>query len=329
MKLLINTSSFSLLGAILLLAGIALPGMSRDHRENASPGRRPILWKDPGEIEKLDLYYGIGGPQGDPNPKGRFLFLSRKGSFSDGSEKIIVRDGRGRRWTVKFGRESKPETVATRIAWAAGFHVDENYFVPRVRIEGRRTFIARDIRFERDNDGYKTIGRWDWNSNPFEGTRELGGLKTLMALLGNWDLKKANNKIVQRSRKRSDASMHIYYVNDLGATFGSTGYAFGRWPLLGEFPSGTKGIPSHYASETLVRNVNNGTVTFNVNRRKATRMLRHVKTEDALWMANLLARLSDDQLKDAFRAGGYGESEILIYVSALRDRIQQLQSLAL
>ena len=52
-----------------------------------------------------------------------------------------------------------------------------------------------------------------------------------------------------------------------------------------------------------------------------------VKVEHARWMGNLLARLSEKQLKDAFRAGGFTESEVDIYVNEIRDRIKQLQNL--
>jgi len=44
-------------------------------------------------------------------------------------------------------------------------------------------------------------------------------------------------------------------------------------------------------------------------------------------MGNLLARLSDQQLSDAFRAGGFDQTETTIYLRALHDRINQLQSL--
>ena len=44
-------------------------------------------------------------------------------------------------------------------------------------------------------------------------------------------------------------------------------------------------------------------------------------------MGELMARLSDNQIADAFRAGGFDETETAIYVRALRDRIRQLQNL--
>src|SRR5215210_7021295 len=121
---------------------------SADAREG-----RAVLWQEPTDIESRDLFNGIGGAQGAPDPSGKFTFKER--SSSGTSEKIIVEDDKGREWTVKFGAETKPETSATRIIWAAGYHVDQIYFVKRTRILGRGDFDVWDVRFERRNDGMK------------------------------------------------------------------------------------------------------------------------------------------------------------------------------
>jgi hypothetical protein len=44
-------------------------------------------------------------------------------------------------------------------------------------------------------------------------------------------------------------------------------------------------------------------------------------------MGSPLSRLSDKQLMDAFRAGGYDQAEISTLVGAMRDRIKELQDL--
>jgi hypothetical protein len=61
--------------------------------------------------------------------------------------------------------------------------------------------------------------------------REIGGLKTRIALLNNYDLKEANNKATRPSKKNSDPNRLYYYVNELGATFWSTGPRIGKWSL--------------------------------------------------------------------------------------------------
>lgn len=311
---------------LILGTYVAVPPARADQEmlEEGMNGQ-PVLWQEPTDLEKRDLFYGIGGRQGAPNPTDKFLF---KGRDPHGmSEKIFVEDQRDRRWTAKFGLEARPETVATRIVWAAGFHVDQDYFLRRAWIEGRN-FEARDVRFERDDDGFKKVARWSWHANPFVGTRELDGLKVLMALLNNFDLKSENNKIVRPGKKSGrDPNKLIYYVSDLGATLGTTGYWFTQNPIGGLFGAGTKGIPENFAAHPFIDGVKNCEVLFHNKRSLAKQALAGVKVDNARWMGDLLARLSDKQFADAFRAGGFDERETAIYLAALRDRIRQLQDL--
>jgi hypothetical protein len=278
------------------------------------------LWQDPVDLETRDLYYGMGGQKGAPDPSSAFIFIQRE--VGGILEKIQVKDDKKRDWTVKFGEEARSETTATRIVWAAGYHVDQDYFVRRVKIEGRGGIDARDVRFERDDDGFKSVGRWSWDSNPFAGTRELDGLKVLMALLNNFDLKTENNKIVCPKKESQDVL--IYYVNDLGATLGSTGYWFTELPLVGELPAGSKGVANHFANSQFIDSVKDGVVVLHNKRRRAQRALEGVKVENARWMGGLLSRLSNKQLTDAFRAGGFDDAETATYVRALQRRIRQL-----
>jgi hypothetical protein len=286
-----------------------------------------LMWEDPVDIESRDLFYGIGGEKGAPSPSGKYIFIRRE--TGGVSEKILVEDERDRKWVVKLGLEPRPETVATRIVWAVGYHVDQDYFVKQVIVKrGKEELLLGDVRFERDDDGFKKVGRWDWQSNPFAGTREFDGLKTLMALLNNFDLKTNNNKIIQPKKKKgSEKTKLIYYVNDLGATLGSTGYWFTELPLIGEMPAGTKGVPERFVRQPFIEEVRNGKVIFHMQRRRAKRRLEGVKVENARWMGELLARLSDKQLADAFRAGGFTEQETASYVGAIRERIEQLRHL--
>src|SRR4030095_11640979 len=77
-----------------------------------------VLWQDPLDLEVRDLFYGIGGRKGAPDPEGKYTFVADKGSPNDSNPKIDVKDDEGRSWTVKLGPEVKAETAATRIVWA-------------------------------------------------------------------------------------------------------------------------------------------------------------------------------------------------------------------
>jgi hypothetical protein len=301
----------------------------KDEKKNdtaASTGdAHPVLWEDPTDIESRDLFNGPGGAEGAPDPNGKFTFVDRAAKGT--SEKIHVTDDKGRKWTVKFGPEAKPETAATRIVWAAGYHVDQDYFVKRTHIEGRGGFDVWDVRFERGDDGYKEEGLWKWEANPFNGTRELQGLKVLMALLNNWDLKFDNNKIVRPGKKGGgDRDERIYYVADLGATFGSTGSFISKLPFFGNAPAGTKGDPNGYYKQQFIDGVRNGQVVFHY-KGKDKKALEGITVENARWMGNLLGRLSDKQLSDALRAGGFSNADVATYLLAIRDRINQLKNL--
>ncbi|MBI3649477.1 MAG: hypothetical protein HY231_00325 [Acidobacteria bacterium] len=289
---------------------------------------RLVMWSEPTDIESRDLFYGAGGQEGAPNPSETFKFVRRITSGT--SEKMEVTDSKNRSWTVKLGAETKAETAATRIVWAAGYHVDQDYFVKVAKIDGRGGFEVADVRFERRDDGFSKVEEtptWSWTANPFMGSRELQGLKVLMALLNNWDLKDENNEIARPSKKSGgDKNMHIYYVSDLGATFGATGSLFRKIPGFANAPAGSKGEPNDYARQAFITGVNHGQVVFNY-KGKNRKALDGVSVENARWMGNLLSRLSDKQLNDAFRAAGFAPSEVEIYVRALRKRINDLKNL--
>ncbi|HLG15131.1 MAG TPA: hypothetical protein VJH03_11600 [Blastocatellia bacterium] len=300
-------------------------GKKKDQEAKSEDKARPVLWEEPKDIESRDMANGPGGAQGAPDPSGKFSFSHR--SEAGTSEKIVVNDDKGRSWTVKFGPEARPETAASRIVWAVGYHVDQVYFVKQAHIEGRGGFDVSDVRFERRDDGFKDVGLWEWDANPFMGTRELQGLKVVMALLNNWDLKVDNNKIIRPDQKNGgDRHVHIYYVGDLGATLGSTGSFFSKIPGFGNAPAGSKGQPDSYARQPFLIGVKDGQVVFNY-KGKDPDALRGVTVENARWMGGLLGRLSDKQLSDAFRAGGFNDAEVATYVKTIRSRIEQLKNL--
>ena len=81
-----------------------------------------VIWQEPFDLESRDLFYGIGGKKGEPDLSDTFRFVGKV--TSGHAEKIRVEDSRNRRWTVKFGEEPRPETAASRIVWAVGYHTD-------------------------------------------------------------------------------------------------------------------------------------------------------------------------------------------------------------
>jgi hypothetical protein len=92
-------------------------------------------------------------------------------------------------------------------------------------------------------------------------------------------------------------------------------------------PEKGKGDPEAFADEKFIKEVRGGRVYFYHQRSSGRKKLNGVSVTSARWMGNLLGRLSDKQLADAFCAGGFDQIETAIYVRALRGRIRQLQQL--
>ena len=71
---------------------------------------------------------------------------------------------------------------------------DEDYYVPEFKLTSAPTLrrganligkdgTVRRARFERKLPGLTNAGPWSWFDNPFVGTREFNGLRTMMAIL--------------------------------------------------------------------------------------------------------------------------------------------------
>ena len=54
---------------------------------------------------------------------------------------------------------------------------------------------------------------------------------------------------------------------------------------------------------------------------------RHVPRSDAMWMGQRLARLSPNQIRDAFRAAGYSKTEVEEFARVVENRIALLNDL--
>lgn len=295
-----------------------------------------VTWRDPGDIASLNLYYGAGSKEDAPDPNAKYTFV--KEDMQSGSPKFYVEDDRGVQWKVKLGQETQAETAATRLLWAAGYFVDEDYYLEKLIVAGipklqhGEDFVSaggtvHGARLERKQKEMKKLDDWDWFDNPFLEKREMNGLRVMMSLLNNWDLKEVNNSIYEMEGERR------YVVTDLGATFGNTGNTLKR----------SKGSSKDYADSKFIRNTTPGFIDFVMHSRpffllainvpyyrERTRMekiTQHIPRADAKWLGSRLSMLSREQISDCFRAGGYSTEEIDIYTKVVQKRIGQLNSL--
>jgi hypothetical protein len=328
------------LAVVLLVLPLSLAGAQQKHATRAQRERAAslpaVMWHDPGNVSKLNMTYGAGGTADAPDPNGKFVFI--KEDMHGTNPKFDVRDERGRVWRVKLGPESRPETAATRLLWAAGYYVNEDYFVPSLKIEnlpklrrGRKFVspdgIVRGARLKLRRKDTRKLGDWDWSHNPFAGTRTLNGLRVMMCLVDNWDLAADNNSVYEVDGERR------FLVTDVGASFGRTGNYFAR----------SKDDLNDYVRARFIAGQNSDHVDLVMHTRsflltvfdlpaynERVRMQwvgKDIPVADARWVGRLLAGLTPDQLRDCFRAAGYEPQTAEIYARTVQQRIAELNRL--
>jgi len=317
----------------------------KERRAEAANALPAVLWRDPGDIASLDLLNGAGGAKDAPDPHADYVFVEE--DLSGTSPKFYVKDSNGVKWLVKLGPEAKPETAATRLVWAMGYFTDEDYFLPQIQVQGLpklrrkmfgaspKTGIVPNVRLKRQGEDVKKVENWEWFDNPFVGTRELNGLRVLMGLINDWDLKTENNKVYVADQERH------FVVSDLGATFGKTGFAPSHVPLV---PHGTKGVLKDYEHARFIRATTDDLITLQMhttapffircfdrkyfNRYKGVqRIEQDIPVADAQWIGGLLARLTSQQIRDAFRAAGLQPEEVDAFAKVVEKRIAALNQL--
>ena len=333
--------------------------------KSASDPVKPVsigaLWHDPGDISALDLAFGEGGRAHAPRSDASYSF--EKEDLGGSSTKFYVKDQNGVEWLVKVGDEARGETATTRLVWAMGYFTDEDYFLPSMHVSGmvklhrqsraiHKDGTVTNARLKRIQRGQKKLNTWAWADNPFLGSRELNGLRVIMALVNNWDLKTINNKVygpkeakketapagddekISDLEKNQDGGGVRYAVSDLGASFGRTGGVSSR----------SKGKLKDYQKDNFIRAATPETVDF-VMRTKPAGILRlfrphyyrqrtamadtvgNIPRADAKWIGGQLARLTPEQIRSAFLAAGFTPKEADGYLIELKKRIVELNEL--
>lgn len=298
------------------------------------------LWRQP-DIPSENLFYGAGGAE--HQPRGPFVF--EKEDLEGTNPKFDVRDADGVKWKMKLGAEARPEPVAARFVWAVGYHTDEDYFLEEAQVTGlpehlhrggdkiERGGIMRAVRLKRQQNE-KKVGGWNWRDNRFVGTRELDGLRVMMAMIDNWDLKDVNNA-VRDLKGPGGAVEREFLVSDLGASFGTTGRKISH--------EASKGNLDAYKKAKFIIEARPDSVDFAVPSRPEALLVfdapeyvsrvnmewigKQIPIQNVRWIAGLLSQLTDQQIRDAFRAGGYLGPELDGFTFAFEHRIAELKKL--
>ena len=269
-----------------------------------------VLWRAPNDIESRNLLIGAGGEAMKPDLSRVTFVAVKEGGWST---KYDVTDGKGNEWVAKLSKEAQPETAANRLLWAVGYDTEISHLVPELEIQGKGTF--KNVRLEARPKDVKRTEFWLWANNPFVGKPEFQGLKIMMLLFNNWDMKDDNNVIL--ATKGVTDSERRFVISDLGATFGKTGGLISR----------SRNKPEDYVKSDFVKGVKGNLIDFSYSGKNG-KLFEDITVQDAKWLASWLSRLSDEQLKDAFRAANYSPEEVGQLAGAVRARINALTNLS-
>ena len=298
-------------------AGCVAPIMRSTVSGPPTPGQSAELWEEPADLAERDLFDGPWGKDLAPSPTATYDFVSEKTvGVSPG---FAVTDADGVEWSVKQGPEARVEVVVSRILSAVGYHQPPVYYLPRWTISGGPTSHEQtEGRFRPKHTVLSDEGEWSWHENPFIGTLPYNGLRVLMMILNQSDLKNSNNTLyaVEEPGDAQHAAQRWYVVRDIGAALGETGRLHPQRNNLASFER-----------IRFINRVRNGAVDFNYHGRHQE-LADHLTPEDVGWMCDLLARLRIDQWRDAFRAGGYDAATSERFIARIRHKIAEGQALA-
>jgi len=151
-----------------------------------------------------------------------------------------------------------------------------------------------------------------------------------MAVINSWDLTDANTGIYAHvDGQTRETSECVYMVRDLGSTFGSAHLTL----PLGK----VRGNVYEYARSRFPETVTDNYVNFGTpgldflfllpdpkdyfTRLREYWIGRRIPRADARYIGEVLARLSQDQIRDVFRAAEYSAEEAEGFARALQRRI--------
>jgi len=227
--------------------------------------------------------------------------------------KYRLEDANGNEWVVKVADESQAEVAANRLLWAIGYRTEIDQIVPKINIEGIGNY--KNARFELRTKEITRGDRWSWAGNPLAGTKEFDGLRIMMALVNNWDLKDDNNVFITEGGKQ------YLVVSDMGSSFG-------KLADKSKTRSGRSvNKPEDFAEAGFIKGVDGGMVVLDY-RGMGEDYLKGIKVENARWLADLLLQLTDKQISDTFRAAGYENEDVNTFTVAIKQRIAALDAAA-
>jgi hypothetical protein len=275
-----------------------------------SPAQLAELWSrpEPGR----NLFHGVGGSRLAPDPGLRYTVVEIKRSgFSRG---YTLLDPQKREWSAKFPPEAPTEVTASRIFWGVGFHQPPIYYLGEWTAQKATSpnpqLPARFREKSPDLHGLDPTDPWSYYENPFVGTRELNGLLVLHAMVGNSDLKDAQN-VIYTLTEPFEGAKQWYVARDLGQAFGRTGVI-----------DAPRGDPAVFEQTPFIKGVAGGKVQFDYRGRHKA-LFATITPADVRWICGQLQQLTDAQWQDAFRAGGFAKPVADRFIRRMKQKIDE------
>lgn len=268
-----------------------------------------MFWTAPSSAR--ELYYGVGGRELEP---AKDAVYNEEATDPRGfSTTIDLKDETGGEWRAKIGVEAQSEVTSSRLVWALGYPQPPAYYVPVLKVREKsgnnKVALHYHARVRPKVKWIQAEGIWSWYQNPFVGTPEYRGLLVLMMILNSTDLKADNNELTLV--KQQEPPSRWYIVKDLGATLGATGRMD---PVRNDI--------NQFERHGFIKGVRNGHVQFEFRGRHQP-LLRQITPADVRWTCERLAKLTDEQWRDAFRAGGYADPIAKRYIERIRVKIRE------
>jgi hypothetical protein len=235
-----------------------------------------------------------------------------------------------------MGRGVAAETFTSRLVWlwattrnphitsaAAGFARSTIPVEPASRFQRPATAAMRVTVAKQRGREIRSAVRLELEEKSLCGHTEMNRLKMLVMLTSNWDNKNArdngsNTAILQRGI--GPGRQCLFLVTDCGGSVGKRGNFFTRETVDCE----------GFRDQTpdFVEKVKDGTVRFGFTGKHDDDFKEGISPSDVRWLIRRLGRVSDAQLRAGLAASGASPHEITCFARALRNRINQLMSVA-
>jgi hypothetical protein len=300
---------------LFVVIGVSLAACTAPEIRSTLPGppsdeQMAQLWIQP-EPDR-DLFHGVGGRKLAPDPAARYTVIEiKRGGFSRGYDVVDAAD---REWAVKFPPEAGTEVVASRIFWGIGYHQPPVYLLSNwTAVKATSPNPQLPARFREKSPDLKGLDAgdsWSYYQNPFVGTRQMNGLLVLQAMLGNSDLKDAQN-VIYTLEEDHERARRWYVARDLGQTFGRTGVI-----------DAPRGDPEVFEQTPFILGVENGRVRLDYRGRHKA-LFTNIRPADVRWICERLDALTDRQWQDAFRAGGIEPQAAERFIRRLKQKIAE------